>query len=137
MVFIFIDFFSVVPHKFLKNHCRFKSFSCLILHLTDDILSNMDLLKCISKRGLTLITLWTLSSYLLCCLLFWHILYSTVLRCCARINFIQRIFYDCLVLHKCHSLISHWPCNRNHSTVDVFFFLVFFLMKGICLKYCC
>lgn len=60
----------------------------LILHLTDDILSYMDLLKCISKKGLTLIK-FAIIIELFPVLSF--VQTYTVLRFCTRIYSIQWI----------------------------------------------
>lgn len=88
-------------HDFDRRN-RFSS----ILNLTDDVLSYMDLLKCISKKRL--VSNQACDHYqVIFCLLFERI---GSFCFCTRIEFIQWILWLSCVAHtKCHSLTSHWP----------------------------
>lgn len=74
----------------------------LVLHLTDYILFTLDLLKCISKKGVTLIKFVIIIKLSSVLSFVWT---YTVLRFCARIYFMQW-FFDCLVLHI--ENVPHW-----------------------------
>lgn len=77
--------------NFSRDHSRRISIS-LILHLTDDILSYMDLLKCISKKGLALIKFVVIIKLPSCLLFEWS--FAFVLD-----YTLSSGSYDCLVLH--------------------------------------